>query len=76
MHQHPPERVLHLRTMPRTEKGPETRPNSLPIAFTAAERALIRPEMSQHVGQYPGLAHGIFLRAWRAAPARSPAMIA
>ena len=43
-----------------------------PIAFTATERALIRPEMSQHVGQYPGLAHGIFLRTWRGTQKHQP----
>jgi hypothetical protein len=39
-----------------------------PIAFTAAERALIRREMSQHFGQYPSLDDGVFLRTWRSGP--------
>jgi len=42
-----------------------------PIAFTAAERALIRQEMGQHFGQYPKLADGIFLRTWRGGPEKS-----
>jgi hypothetical protein len=31
--------------------------------FTPQERDLIRREMEQHFGHYPGLADGIFLRA-------------
>jgi hypothetical protein len=42
-----------------------------PIVFTAAERALIRQEMSQHFGQYPSLADGIFLRTWRGGPQKN-----
>jgi hypothetical protein len=42
-----------------------------PIAFTAAERALIRQEMGQHFGQYPSLVDGIFLRTWRGGPQKN-----
>ena len=38
---------------------------SSPVSFTTRERELIRQEMSQHFGQYPRLADGIFLRTWR-----------
>ena len=40
-------------------------PEPLAVSFTASERALIRQEMSEHFGQYPRLADGIFLRIWR-----------
>ena len=40
-------------------------PEPLPVSFTARERALIRQEMSEHFGQYPRLADGVFLRTWR-----------
>jgi hypothetical protein len=40
----------------------------LPGSFTARERALIRQEMSEHFGQHPCLADGIFLRTWRGGP--------
>ena len=43
-------------------------PEPLPVSFTARERALIRQEMSEHFGQYPRLAEGIFLRIWRGGP--------
>jgi hypothetical protein len=39
-----------------------------PSPFTAAERELIRREMSQHFGQYPRLADGLLLRRWRGGP--------
>ncbi|MBK1660128.1 hypothetical protein [Paracraurococcus ruber] len=39
-----------------------------PSLFTAAERDLIRREFSQHFGQDPALAEGMFLRCWRTGP--------
>jgi hypothetical protein len=36
--------------------------------FSAPERDLIRREMAQHFGHYPGLADGIYLRAWLSGP--------
>ncbi len=39
-----------------------------PSPFTAPERALIRREMGMRFGQYPSLADGPFLRAWRGGP--------
>ena len=47
----------------RTDHRP---PSSSP--FTAPERALIRCEMGMRFGQYPSLADGLFLRAWRGGP--------
>ncbi|CAH2605687.1 conserved protein of unknown function (plasmid) [Rhodovastum atsumiense] len=37
-------------------------------AFTSKERDLIRWEMGQRFGQYPGLVDGIYLRAWHSGP--------
>ena len=42
--------------------------DALPSPFTAAERDLIRREMSLHFGQYPSLAEGLLLRSWRGGP--------
>ena len=39
-----------------------------PSPFTAPERELIRREMGMRFGQYPSLADGLFLRAWRGGP--------
>ena len=36
-----------------------------PSPFTAEERDLIRHEMVMRFGQYPSIADGLFLRAWR-----------
>jgi hypothetical protein len=44
------------------------RAEPLPVSFTTSERALIRQEMSEHFGQHPNLADGIFLRTWRGGP--------
>jgi hypothetical protein len=48
-----------------------SRAQPLPVSFTARERQLIRQEMSQHFGQYPSLADGIFLRTWRGGPQKN-----
>jgi len=45
-----------------------TQPTHTLSPFTAAERELIRREMSPRFGQYPQLANGLFLRTWRAGP--------
>jgi hypothetical protein len=36
--------------------------------FTAAERELIRREMSMHFASFPSVKDGIFLRSWRGGP--------
>jgi hypothetical protein len=38
--------------------------------FTAAERDLIRREMSMHFAAFPTLKDGLFLRTWRGGPKR------
>jgi hypothetical protein len=43
--------------------------------FTPQERDLIRREMGQHFGQYPGLADGIYLRAWHSGPLKGQARV-
>jgi hypothetical protein len=43
--------------------------------FTAQERDLIRREMGMHLGQYPSLADGLFLRRWHSGPQKGQAKL-
>jgi hypothetical protein len=44
------------------------RPEKPECPFTAAERNLIRREMSMHFASFPSVKDGLFLRTWRAGP--------
>ena len=54
--------------MPSRAAPPSPAPSTIPAAFTAPERDLIRRELHPRFGQDPSVADGIMLRTWRGGP--------